>query len=135
VAISKANVDLMIDMWENRRIVYDEELKASAHQLAKRWLRQFAKTTLGCESHDFVVRSNKAGIAVSGEVTLHVNRVPAHLEGIYIQINQSPCGTVLYRTCKNAADYVGGINNWSSLREFVDNPGKVWKILTIDNGH
>jgi len=63
-------------------------------------------TALGLEPGSYDLRSNQAGIAVSGEITL------------YVQVSQSAMGYhsgVLFRTCKGRKDYVGGPNNFASL--------------------
>lgn len=128
--IAKSKLNQMVDLWDNQKLTYDEELKTIAHQLAIRWLRHLATNVFNCEKGDYVVRSNKAGIAVSGEVTLHINRVPNYPLGLYIQICQYSSGqAVLYRTCNNLADYVGHTNHFASLREAVDDPKLFFKIL------
>ena len=57
------------------------------------------------------LRSNPAGIAVSGEITLHT-------ECLYVQASQSVMGNangILFRTCKGRKDYVGDSTNFASL--------------------
>ena len=61
---------------------------------------------------DYDLRSNKAGIAVSGEITLHADR-------LYVQVSQSVHGPRQPASCSAVAsgrrDYVGGVNNFASL--------------------
>lgn len=89
---------------------YDEIQKKWFHTVARRRLRLLAEE-LDFRSQDFQIRSNQGGVAVSGEVTLHHERV-------YIQASQPACGGdmgILIRTCKNQRDYTGGQNNFLPL--------------------
>jgi hypothetical protein len=66
---------------------------------------------LGLGDSDYDLRSNEAGIAVSGEVTLHADH-------LYIQVSQPATGRdsgILFRSCEGRRDYVGGVNNFASL--------------------
>jgi hypothetical protein len=59
----------------------------------------------------FDLRSNQGGVAVSGEVTLHADR-------LYVQASQPTTGSdtgILFRSCDGRRDYVGGVNNFASL--------------------
>ncbi len=113
----------LIRLWEGTDLSYcDDEIKKEAHRIAKRLLTDFARHSLRLPDDKFSVRSNPAGIAVSGEVTLHTEPLPGLPLGIYVQIGQSSLGrghTILYRTCKHRADYTGGQNNWSGLQAFA----------------
>ena len=57
---------------------------------------------------DFDVGSNKGGMAVSGEVTLHS-------DVLYLQLFESSVGAsgirLLYRNCKGKQDFTGGRNH------------------------
>ena len=60
---------------------------------------------------DYDLRSNAGGCAVSGEVTLHADR-------LYVQANQPATGAdtgILIRSCDGRRDYVGGRNHFASL--------------------
>jgi hypothetical protein len=100
--------------WD-RECAYNEANKAAFHREARKRLAQLAvELDLPLGSYD--LRSNKAGIAGSGEVTLHGLDV-------YVQVSQSSMGTgrgILYRTCKGRRDYSGGTNNFASLYELDD---------------
>jgi hypothetical protein len=92
-----------------KSVAYDAEAKRF-HSRVKSQLRRIA-TALGLEPGSYDLRSNQAGIAVSGEITLHGDR-------LYLQVSQSAMGHhsgVLFRTCKGRKDYVGGPNNFASL--------------------
>jgi hypothetical protein len=93
-----------------KSVAYDPEAKRLFHSRARSQLRRIA-AALGLESGSYDLRSNQAGIAVSGEITLHGDHC-------YVQVSQSAMGYhsgVLFRTCKGRKDYVGGPNNFASL--------------------
>lgn len=81
--------------------------KKSMHSKGRAFLRRLA-ADLGLPKGSYDIRSNVAGIAVSGEVTLHAERVYVQLAEWY----SSPGGvSVLYRACNGRKDYSGGRNN------------------------
>jgi hypothetical protein len=91
-------------------VAYDEARKPQFHRLARRQLKLLA-AALRLSPNQYDLRNNRAGIAVSGEVTLHT-------DDLYVQASQ-PFGAfdsgVLIRTCQGRRDYVGGPNNFASL--------------------
>ena len=97
---------------------YSEEQaleKESFHRDGKRFLKSLA-TALGLSSKAYDLRSNKAGPAVSGEVTLHADR-------LYVQLGEfstRPGISILYRSCKDRKDYSGGQNNYTSCAALKD---------------
>jgi hypothetical protein len=100
-------------------VAYDAEAKRLFHSRARSQLRRIA-TALGLEPGSYDLRSNQAGIAVSGEITLHGDH-------FYVQVSQSAMGYhsgVLFRTCKGRKDYVGGPNNFASL-DLLNRPGEL----------
>lgn len=98
---------------QGKQLSYNETNKAQFHRAATKALKALAtKLDLNKENHE--VRSNKGGIAVSGEVTLHS-------DNLYIQISESFNGKglqVLFRTCKGRQDYSGGQNNYVTIERF-----------------
>ncbi len=93
-----------------KSVAYDAEAKRLFHSRAKSQLRLIA-TALGLEPGSYDLRSNQAGIAVSGEITLHGDHR-------YVQVSQSAMDHhrgVLFRSCKGRRDYVGGPNNFASF--------------------
>jgi len=91
-------------------VAYDDAAKRRFHFCARSRLRRLA-TVLGLQSGSYDLRSNLAGIAVSGEITLHSDR-------LYVQVSQSAMGhdsSILFRACKGRKDYCGGPNNFASL--------------------
>lgn len=85
-------------------VAYDPALKSEFLRTGKQMLIRMAYA-LGLNEDQYDLRVNKAGIAVSGEVTLHTD---SH----YVQFSQSRPGTFLVRSCKNRKDYTGGQNHW-----------------------
>lgn len=93
-----------------RPVSYDAPAKRAFHIRARRQLKQLA-LALGLPTGAYDLRSNQGGIAVSGEVTLHADR-------LYVQASQPATGHdsgVLFRTCQGRKDYHGGPNNFASL--------------------
>jgi len=93
-----------------KSVAYDAEAKRIFHSRARSQLRRVA-SALGLKPDTYDLRSNQAGIAVSGEIILHSDH-------LYVQVSQSAMGYhsgVLFRTCKGRKDYVGGPNNFASL--------------------
>ena len=99
----------------SKELSYNEDNKNKFHRQAKRDLKEFA-SRIGLSSSDYDLRSNKGGIAVSGEVTLHA-------DNIYIQISK-PCygkrNEILFRTCNGRKDYTGNTNNFTSAMNLLE---------------
>ena len=79
------------------------------HRAARAQMRRLADE-LGLEPGTYEIRSNRGGPAVSGEVTLHHERV-------YVQASQPPFGGrgLLVRPCEGQRDYTGGRNTLAPL--------------------
>lgn len=94
--------------WQ-KRTDYDESAKRAFHREAKKRLQELAEV-LGLGPLDYELRSNLAGIAVSGEITLHA-------DWIYVQVSQSWSERtgILFRSCQSRKDYTGGQNNFAPL--------------------
>jgi hypothetical protein len=98
-----------------KRVAYDPEAKRRFHAHARRRLLELAGA-LGLRPCSFDLRSNQGGIAVSGEVTLHADR-------LYVQVSQPVLGAdsgILFRSCDSRRDYVGSVNNFASLDLLYD---------------
>jgi len=95
---------------------YNPEVKTQFLTMSKR-IAKLTAEALGLEKGSYDIRTNKAGVAVSGEVTLHG-------ENIYVQFGQSMVGGnsgFLCRSCGGRKDYTGGRNHWyrwEDLRDF-----------------
>lgn len=114
-----------------RTCSYDEEQKRRFHSIARSRLKKLA-AELGLPPGTYDVRSNKAGIAVSGEITLH------H-DSVYAQVSQfalSSTHGVLIRTCKGRKDFTGGPNHFLPLARLDDVPGLAAAVRAITGvGH
>jgi hypothetical protein len=89
--------------------------KEKYHSLARRKLRKVANL-LGLTAKDYRLSTNRGGIAVCGETTLHTDK-------FYIQVSQSAIGPgteILYRKCNGRTDYSGGFNSFAPARRLDD---------------
>jgi hypothetical protein len=104
-------------------VAYDAEAKRVFHTQARRRLR-LLRTALGLTRDGYDLRTTKAGIAVSGEITLHA-------DGLYVQVSQPATGHdsgILFRTCEGREDYVGGANNFASL-DLLNQPKELARLI------
>jgi hypothetical protein len=82
--------------------------KHDFHKVAKARLTELADA-LGLTAGDYAIRSNRGGIAVSGEITLHTDT-------LYVQISQSCLGAgheIMFRACSGRDDYCGKVNHFA----------------------
>ena len=89
--------------------------KEKYHSLARRKLRKLANL-IGLTAKDYDLRTNKGGIAVCGETTLH-------MDDLYIQVSQSALGRgheILFRKCKGRKDYTGHHNHFAPAHRLDD---------------
>ena len=110
----------------SRNVAYNNREKEGFHSTGRARLRKLAGE-LGFAKGSYDLRSNKGGIAVSGEVTLHHDRV-------YVQISQSVMGSdkgILIRTCQGRKDYTGGPNNFAPLTLLDDIPALADRVRAI----
>ena len=90
-------------------------LKNAFHSHGRKLLSALA-AALGDTLGEFTIRSNRAGIAVSGEVTLHSDH-------LYVQMSESCMQrglSLLYRSCSSQKDCCGNQNHFVSLAAFGD---------------
>ena len=80
---------------------YHSAHKAEFKRLSRRLLKAAAEL-LGLPKESYDLRYNAAGVAVSGDATLH------H-ETFYVQAN-AEMDWILVRSCKGRKDYMGGAN-------------------------
>ncbi|MCC5610990.1 hypothetical protein LC612_30635 [Nostoc sp. CHAB 5834] len=87
--------------------------KSAFHKEGKKFLKALAKQ-LDLRDGTYDIRSNVAGMAVSGEVTLHGDH-------LYVQLSESCIGRrgvqMLYRSCEGRKDYCGGRNNFAFMAD------------------
>ena len=114
------------------RCAYASEQKQHFHATARARLRKLA-SALGFPPGTYDLRSNQGGIAVSGEITLHHERV-------YVQVCQPATGAdsgILIRTCEGRRDYTGGRNHFAPLALLDDIPalaGRVRSVMAAGGG-
>lgn len=105
---------------------YDEEQKRCFHSTARSRLKKLA-AELRLSAGSYEIRSNKAGIAVSGEITLHHDRA-------YIQVSQFGLRSghgILIRTCNDRRDFTGGPNHFVGLELLDDIPSLAAAVRAI----
>ena len=105
---------------------YEPHRKRRFHSAARARLRHLA-AELAFPPTSFDLRSNQGGIAVSGEITLHHERV-------YIQVHQPATGDdsgILIRTCEGRRDYTGGRNHFAPLSMLDDIEALAHLVRTV----
>ena len=105
----------LIEIFDRSLSYCEPELKRAFHREGKKVLRRLA-ALLGLQRGEFDVRSNRGGIAVSGEVILHSER-------LYVQIDQTimgPQSVIMMRTCNGRKDYTGGMNHFAPITALAD---------------
>lgn len=85
------------------------QTKLLMHTQGKKFLKELAEK-LGLEPADYSIRSNKGGAAVSGEVTLHADKIYVQISEFYGKAGVS----VLYRACVSKTDYSGKQNHFTT---------------------
>ena len=106
-----------------KRVAYDADAKRCFHREVRRRLLELA-AALDLKPGDYDLRSNQGGIAVSGEVTLHADR-------LYVQTSQPATGGdtgILFRSCEGRRDYTGGRNNFASL-DLLHRPAVLARLI------
>jgi hypothetical protein len=107
-----------------KRVSYDPEAKRLFHAHARRRLLELA-AILDFTPCAFDLRSNAGGVGVSGEVTLHADR-------LYVQVSQPATGSdtgILFRSCEGRRDYIGG-NNLASL-DLLHRPAELARRIKL----
>ena len=103
-----------IAYWKNLILRHDRGLvsKKEFTRIRKKWMNQLIQI-MGLEKADYDLRYNAGGPAVMGEVTLHTDKV-------YVQLLDSQCGPIMFRTVTGRKDYSGGANHWGDFAEVED---------------
>lgn len=98
----------------HKGVSYDEQAKKLFHSDGRKALKRLAEALcLADGSYD--LRSNKGGIAVSGEIILHG-------EELYVQLGLG-IGTgreVMFRRVTGRKDYCGDRNHWAAIGELLE---------------
>lgn len=98
----------------HKGVAYDDLAKRQFHADGRKALKRLADA-LGLVEGSYDLRSNKGGIAVSGEVTLHG-------EEIYVQLSIGCMGRgheILFRRVVGRKDYCGDRNHWADIAELM----------------
>jgi hypothetical protein len=106
-----------------KSVAHDDDAKRRFHREARQRLRELAEA-LRLDPAAFDLRSNEGGIAVSGEVTLHADR-------LYVQASQPATRAdtgILFRSCEGRRDYTGGRNNFASL-DLLHRPAELAALI------
>lgn len=96
-------------------VAYNEPAKREFLRVAKQMAIHLA-ARLGLNEDQYDVRVNKAGIAVSGDVTLHTDTHYIHLTQFAGILEKG----FLVRACKGRKDFVGGRNHWIAWEDLRD---------------
>ncbi len=98
-----------------------EQRKREHLRLGRAVARELAKQ-LGLAAGSYDVRTQAAGIAVPGDITLHG-------EWVYVSLGQcSMHGAFMFRSCKGRKEYAGGPNRWIGYDALLDMPDLVARI-------
>ena len=111
-----------------RGIGYDPEAKRAFHREARSALRVAARH-LGLEPDQYDLRSNFAGPAVSGEITLHADENT--IQGLTPCIR--PGREVMFRRCKHRQDYLGMSNHFCDIA-FLASPQRFRALVVRETG-
>jgi hypothetical protein len=97
-----------------RGVSYDEPAKRAFHTEGRAAMRRLADA-LQLEDSKFDIRSNSAGPACSGEITLHG-------EEAWVQLSLGcfgPDREVMYRRVRGRSDHIGDRNRFASVRALL----------------
>ncbi len=98
----------------HKGVSYDEQAKKLFHSDGRKALKRLAEA-LSLADGSYDLRSNKGGIAVSGEIILHG-------EELYVQLGLG-MGTgreVMFRRVAGRKDYCGDRNHWAAIGELLE---------------
>jgi predicted transcriptional regulator len=101
----------------------DTVVKDQYHKLGQKVLKQLARD-LNLAEGTFDIRSNKAGIAVGGDITLHADHIYINICATSVTSSTvngfSQHCRVMYRGCDSRTDYRGHRNLWAHIEELTD---------------
>ena len=107
-----------------------QAMKDAFHENGKALLKAIAQE-LGLKPSHYDLRSNKGGIAVCGEITMHT-------DSLYVQISQigSAGLDILYRSCNGRKDYGGSHsrNNWFAFHDLDNMPRVLEAFKRVQDG-
>ncbi len=97
-----------------RGVSYDDAAKRAFHSEGRTAMRRLAEA-LQLAKAGFEVRSQRAGPACSGEITLHG-------EEVWVQLSLGALGPdreLMYRRVRGRDDHIGGRNRFASIRDLL----------------
>ncbi len=97
-----------------RGVSHDDNAKRAFHSEGRTAMRRLAEA-LQLADDRFEIRSNRAGPACSGEITLHGDEVWVQLSLGHL----GPDHEVLFRRVRGRGDHIGDRNRWASIRELL----------------
>ncbi len=117
-------IDGHMGVQDNSREIAFGSVKKEFGRLGKKAFTELAQI-LGLK--EYKVDFNKAGPAVSGDVTM-IGMFDGE-KGIYFSLNRDGSDNgLLYRTVKSMKDYSGGYNNWMPVK-FLSEPERVKELV------
>jgi hypothetical protein len=122
VELRRACMDAIADLRRKPALIalahkgvgYDEAAKKLFHSDGRKALKRLADA-LRLPQGQYDLRSQKGGVAVSGEVTLHSDEV-------YVQLSLGAMGPgreVMFRKVASREDYVGDRNHFASVHDLI----------------
>ncbi len=120
-ALASEHIDAYTEPGHSRKEKY--------HRIARKQLHKLAQQ-LDLKPDDYDLRSNKGGVAVCGEITLHTDT-------LYVQVSQSCLGAgreIMFRRCNGRKDYTGEQNHFAPAsalddpRAFIDLLGAAYLL-------
>ena len=97
-----------------RGVSYDEAAKRVFHQEGRHAMRRLAEA-LELDPGSYDVRSDKGGVAISGDITLHG-------EEVWVRLSLGPFGPdheIAFRKVRGRDDHFGDRNRWASINELL----------------
>lgn len=97
-----------------RGVSFDEAAKRVFHHEGRQAMRRLAEA-LGLDPGSYDVRSDKGGVAISGDITLHG-------EEVWVRLSLGPFGPdheVAFRKVRGRDDHCGDRNRWASIQELL----------------
>lgn len=103
--------------------------KLSMHSAGRAFLQKLARD-LGLQTHEREIRSNRGGLAVSGEVTLDA-------PGLYLWLQESCVGargvtiTYRYQPAVGSSASAHGPNHWRHVRDLIKPDRYRWFLADL----
>jgi hypothetical protein len=96
---------------------YNVQAKKAFHRVAAKYLKRL-HMELGDMYGEGVLRHNQGGIAVSGEITLHLDHLYVQVSEPFAQFGAKKI--VMFRECSSRTDYCGGQNHFATAEALID---------------